>query len=202
MADEQSGAVMPDGATISGDSQETTTQGSGSAVEPANDHQPADQQSTSESSGTETEATDWKTEATKWKELARKHERRQLDALGLKPGELDQLRTDAGRTPDADRLSDAEAATAEARSSLVTERLHTKLARAGMSEGDAEALIAHIDTNRLLADGKPSEEAIDQVAGSLTRSLGRASSVDADQGQRSAEGPFSADAWLRNKARS
>lgn len=131
---------------------------------------------------------DWKAEAEKWKALARKHEREKKAKANS--SELDELR---------EQVSSHETAATEARNALATERLHTKLARAGMPEDDATALIEHLDPSRLLEDGKPSTKAIDAVAASLSRSLTRG--VDEDQGQTSEAPSFSPDQWLRKKAR-
>lgn len=125
-------------------------------------------------------------EADKWKALARKHER----DSGKVRRERDELR---------EQVSAHENAVTEAQNAIASERLHTKLARAGMSEDDASALIEHIDPKRLVEDGKPSTKAIDSVAASLSRSLTRG--VDEDQGQASETPSFSADQWLRKKAR-
>lgn len=134
--------------------------------------------------------TDWKAEAEKWKALARKHEQNAKKASKASSSELDELR---------EQVSSHESDVTEARNALATERLHTKLARAGMPEEDATSLIEHLDPSRLLEDGQPSTKAIDAVAASLSRSLTRG--VDEDQGQASEAPSFSPDQWLRKKAR-
>jgi hypothetical protein len=65
---------------------------------------------------------DWKEEATKWKGLARKHEGRHLDALGLKPGELDQLRSAAQRLKDAEDADKTEGQKAKDRADAAEAR--------------------------------------------------------------------------------
>lgn len=140
--------------------------------------------------GEESESMDWKAEADKWKALARKHEAHAKKADKAHSDELDQLREQA---------TTQETAATEARHALASERLHTKLARAGVSEDDAAALIEHIDPARLTEDGQPSAKAIDAVAASLSRSASRG--VDEDQGQTSESPTFSPDQWLRKKAR-
>lgn len=151
-------------------------------TESASQGEPAD---TAEASDDEEDSND-NTEVDKWKSLARKHERENSKARR----ELDQLR---------EQITSHETAEADAQNALASERLHTKLARAGMSEEDASALIEHIDPKRLVEDGKPSAKAIESVAASLSRSLTRG--VDEDQGQTSETPSFSADQWLRKKAR-
>lgn len=133
----------------------------------------------------------WKAEAEKWKRAARKAERVNKGEAGRLNEELSQLR---------EREANHDTEAVEAAGALATERLHTKLARAGLSEQDAGALLEHIDPLRLLEDGKPNGKAIDSVASSLTRSLGRAG-VDEDQGKRSETAGFSADDWIRRKAK-
>lgn len=133
--------------------------------------------------------TDWKAEAEKWKALARKHEQNEKKAKA-DTSELDELR---------EQVTNHETTITEARNALATERLHTKLARAGMPEDDATSLIEHLDPSRLLEDGQPSTKAIDAVAASLSRSLTRG--VDEDQGQSSEAPSISPDQWLRKKAR-
>lgn len=170
----------------------------GSAAEPA-DQNPTPLESTQDGDQTDTDTaatedsedgTDWKAEAEKWRALARKHE---TNAKGARQAreELDELRETVAKN---------DVAAVEAASSLASERLHTRLARAGMSQQDAESLVEHIDPMRLIENGKPSPKALDAVAASLARSLGRGS-VDADQGQRSDAPQVSADDWLRRKAR-
>lgn len=134
----------------------------------------------------------WKAEADKWKRAARKAER--------KGGKAEQDRANAEVTELRETVANHESDAVEAAGNLAAERLHTKLARAGVSEQDAAALLEHIDPLRLLADGAPSGEAIESVASSLSRSLGR-SGVDDDQGKRSETSAFSADDWIRRKAR-
>lgn len=143
--------------------------------------EPAESADTGES--TEGDETDWKAEVDKWKALARKHEE------NAQKVEKDR----------DERVSSHENALTEAHNALASERLHTKLARAGMPEEDATALIEHLDPQRLLEDGQPSAKAIDAVAASLSRSLTRG--VDEDQGQSSEAPSFSPDQWLRKKAR-
>ncbi len=145
--------------------------------------EPAD---TAEASDDEQEDSNDNAEVDKWKSLARKHERDNNKSRR----ELDQLR---------EEITSHETAVTDANNALASERLHTKLARAGMSEEDASALIEHIDSKRLVEDGKPSAKAIESVAASLSRSLTRG--VDEDQGQTSETPSFSADQWLRKKAR-
>ena len=196
MSEDNQGGVMPSGAMISnpesGDTPQDSQHDITASQAPAVDLQSPEQESEqSDTDSAETDDKDWKAEADKWKALARKHEANAKGSKGLRD-EVTQLREQA---------ENHEASIAEATSALAAERLHTRLARAGMSESDAAALIEHIDTNRLLDNGKPSAKAIESVAASLTRSLGRAS-VDDDQGQRSSDPQFSADSWLRRKARS
>ena len=163
--------------------------------------QQQDQQTTDESTDAEqsseddqgdTESADyWKSEAEKWKRAARKAER-------VNKGEAGKLNEEVSKLRETVANHDSEAV--EAAGNLAVERLHTKLARAGLSEQDATALLEHIDPLRLLNDGAPSSKAIDNVASSLTRSLGR-SGVDDDQGKRSDGNTFSADDWIRRKAK-
>ncbi|WP_433038629.1 hypothetical protein [Actinomycetospora sp. CA-053990] len=132
--------------------------------------------------------TDWKAEAEKWKGLARKHEeRRQVDGW-LSPDdarklseERDQLRT---ATADTDALK------LDAAQNLAVAKLEGRLARAGLSEADIEALAGAVDPTRLLADGAPSAEAITKVATALTRTAG-VSTPDPDQGAGRNSGPTS-----------
>lgn len=156
----------------------------------AEDSADADQ-STEDEQG-DTESVDyWKSEAEKWKRAARRAEK-------INKGEAGKLNDEVAKLRETVANHDSESV--EAAGNLAVERLHTKLARAGLSEQDAGALLEHIDPLRLLNDGSPSSKAIDSVASSLTRSLGR-SGVDDDQGKRSDQSAFSADDWIRRKAR-
>lgn len=155
----------------------------------------------------ETEDTDWQAEADKWKSLARKHENRHLDALGLEPGELDTLRQRSSQLDEQstqldqlrEQVTSRDSQLVTAQQTLAAEKLHTRLARAGVPSDDAQAVIEHIDPSRLIEDGTPSETAIESVAASLSRSVARG--VDEDQGQASASPAIAADQWLRKKAR-
>lgn len=155
----------------------------------------------------DTGETDWQAEADKWKSLARKHEKRHMDALGLEPGELDTLRQRAGQLDEQsgqleqlrEQVTSRDSQLATAQHTLAAEKLHTRLARAGVPNEDAVAVIEHIDPSRLIEDGAPSETAIESVAASLSRSVARG--VDEDQGQTSPSPATSADQWLRQKAR-
>lgn len=153
----------------------------------------AEDSSEEESKGEdESESVDyWKSEAEKWKRAARKAER-------INKGEAGKLNEEVTKLRETVANHDSEAV--EAAGNLAVERLHTKLARAGLSEQDASALLEHIDPLRLLNEGAPSAKAIDNVASSLTRSLGRPG-VDDDQGKRSDGTNFSADDWIRRKAK-
>lgn len=183
-------------------SDEQTPEGSQNPQQPAEaDTDSTEQHETEQNETAESEASDGEqsadtagaeqeqdphAEADKWKALARKHERENSKTRR----ELDELR---------EQVSTHENAVTEAHHALASERLHTKLARAGMPEEDAAALIEHIDPQRLVEDGKPSTKAIESVAASLSRSLTRG--VDEDQGQASETPSISADQWLRKKAR-
>lgn len=166
----------------------------------AEDQQP-NQQTTDDSTEAEasteddqgdTESLDyWKSEAEKWKRAARRAEK-------INKGEAGRLNEEVSKLRESVANHDSEVI--DAAGTLAVERLHTKLARAGVSEQDASALLEHIDPLRLLNDGSPSSKAIDSVASSLTRSLGR-SGVDDDQGKRSDGNTFSADDWIRRKAK-
>lgn len=159
------------------------------------DQEPAESQPEAPDTGT-----DWKAEADKWKAMARKHENRHLDALGLQPGELDTLRQQSTELDSLrEQVTSRDSQITTAQQSLAAERLHTRLARAGVPTEDATAVIEHIDPSRLMEDGTPSESAIDAVAASLSRSVARG--VDEDQGQSSPGPAVSADQWLRQKAR-
>jgi len=46
------------------------------------------------SAATADDGKDWKAEAEKWKDLARKHERRQLEALGFDPEQVEKFKAD------------------------------------------------------------------------------------------------------------
>lgn len=160
---------------------------------PAEDHQASftdAENSTGDEQGDTKSLDYWKEEADKWKRAAQKAEKVNKGEAGRLNKELDQLR---------EAVANHDSESVEAAGALATERLHTKLARAGVSEQDAGALLEHIDPLRLLNDGAPSSKAIDNVASSLARSLGR-SGVDDDQGKRSDGNTFSADDWIRRKA--
>lgn len=183
------------------DEQEEPTTGSDADMGSTSGGDQQDTPETEESAeqGDSSESEDLKTELDKWKAWARKHEensrgadqaREERDQLREQVKELDELR---------EQTSAQETAATEARHALASERLHTKLARAGVSEDDATALTEHIDPARLTEDGQPSAKAIDAVAASLSRSASRG--VDEDQGQTSEAPSFSPDQWLRKKAR-
>lgn len=160
------------------------------------DQQTADDSTEAEASTEDdqgdTESVDyWKSEAEKWKRAARRAEK-------INKGEAGRLNEEVSKLRESVANHDSEVI--DAAGTLAVERLHTKLARAGVSEQDASALLEHIDPLRLLNDGSPSSKAIESVASSLTRSLGR-SGVDDDQGKRSDGSTFSADDWIRRKAK-
>lgn len=176
---------QPAGSDMDSTEQHTTEQNETEQHETAESDSSEGEQS-ADTAGAEQEQQDPHAEADKWKALARKHERENSKTRR----ELDELR---------EQVSSHENAVTEAHHALASERLHTKLARAGMPEEDASALIEHIDPQRLVEDGKPSTKAIESVAASLSRSLTRG--VDEDQGQASESPSISADQWLRKKAR-
>lgn len=182
MADDENTEQEPEQDTEAGTDTEATSTEQDTEAQPDDEETP--------DTGEESESTDWKAEADKWKALARKHEAHAKKADKAHSDELDHLREQANTQ---------ETAATEARHALAREQLHTKLARAGLSEDDATALTEHIDPVRLTEDGQPSAKAIDAVAASLSRSASRG--VDEDQGQTSESPTFSPDQWLRKKAR-
>ncbi|MGQ0576379.1 MAG: hypothetical protein ACT4RN_19550 [Pseudonocardia sp.] len=88
--------------------------------------------------------------------------------------DYDQLKTRAAEA-DAlrEHLAGRDAALAAAAAQIAVGRRTARLARAGVDETQAGALLAVIDPQRLLADGAPSDDAIEQVAAGLARAAGR-----------------------------
>ncbi|MCO1575357.1 hypothetical protein M8C13_06230 [Crossiella sp. SN42] len=107
---------------------------------------------------------------------------------------LDQLRTTQPAT------QPAPAESAGAAGELAVERVHTRLARAGIGEAEAAALLSRVDPARLLADGAPDEAAITELADALTRPLMR-TTADPDQGAHGSAPAPTVDDWLRQQAR-
>lgn len=130
------------------------------------------------------EPVDHEAEAAKWKALARKHERGQLDALGLKDtSELDALREAARRLTELEEADKTEAqkaadkaAEAEARATRAeTELLRTKVA--------AEKGIPATEADLLTGSTRAEMEAVaDRLAGLLKPGTPPAPTGSADGG--------------------
>lgn len=112
-------------------------------TEPAEPAEPAETEPTT----TDGTATDWQAEAARWKS----HSRRNEDRAKAHAAELDAVKA-----------------------SVATERavsdLRVRLAYAGMDQATASGLLGVIDASKLLTDGQPNGEVIEQTAKSLARS--------------------------------
>jgi hypothetical protein len=95
--------------------------------------------------------------------------------------------------------AERDAAAVQEKADLAAERLHAKLVRGGLSDGDATALVETIDPLRLLADGRPSAQEIDKVAKTLTK-IGTRSQADPDQGARGGNAAPSMNELIRAAA--
>src|SRR5918997_635160 len=141
---------------------------------------------------TGTDDTDWRAEAdrlardaAKWKALARKHEgtaRQRSDAASKAP-ELEQQVAEL-----REQMAARDVAEVERSGRLALERVHTRLAKAGIEPGDVKGVLGRIDPTVLLKDGQPNDDAITELAESLTKVAGRVS-PDPDQGRKGGNAP-------------
>lgn len=117
---------------------------------------------------------DWQSEAERWKGLSRKNES-DYKAAQSTIGELTKERDTAKQ--------DLTAAQFKASQDSAVSQLHTALARAGVSEEDAQSLVDVTDSSRLLADGAVNTEAITKTVTAFARSRGTVT-PDPDMGRR------------------
>lgn len=115
----------------------------------------------------DTDGTDWKAEAEKWKNFARKHE----DAKKANKAEAERLQKEYDEYK-ASIEAEKESAQLSVAQERAVEKLHLKLARAGMDEETATGLLSVIDSSKLLAEGKPNDEAIENAAKAIVRNHG------------------------------
>lgn len=123
---------------------------------------------------------DWESEVTKWKGLSRQNEANYRDAQK----QIESLTTERD-TAKQDVLANELKYT----QSLAVTQLHAALARAGVSEEDAQGLVDITDPSRLVADGKPSTEAITKTATVFARNHKTSAGPDPDQGNKDSGAP-------------
>lgn len=127
--------------------------------------------------------TDWQAEAEKWKKFARTHE----EAKKANKAEADRLKAEFEQFK-ASAQSEKESVQLSIASERAVDKLHMRLARAGMDEETATALLGVIDSSKLLAEGKPNDEAIETAAQAIVRNHGTVT-PDPDLGQRDTGNP-------------
>lgn len=154
----------------------------------------ADSQGDAPATGGDT--TDWKAEAEKWKGHARKSEARAKEnaqaAHRAKTVEqqLEELRSQLGERDKREQ---------ERNGRLAVAQLNTRLAEAGIKRDDVDGLIKRISPADLLSDGEPNDEAIAELADSLTKIAGRAT-PDPDQGLKGGKAALDMNQLIRRAA--
>lgn len=144
---------------------------------------PADEGGTS-SEGGSYGGEDYTAAVEKWKAHSRKHENAAKSAI-KRAADLEKERDEL-----RDSKSATEAQIGEMNQDVAKARLESRLARAGMDEESVKGLLGVIDPNRLMADGKPSDEAINAFAESFGKYLkaGSTPPPDPDAGRRDSGG--------------
>lgn len=132
----------------------------------------------------------------KWQSLSRKNQERareNADAASRAKSVEEQL------SELRQQLSDRDVADVERSSRIAMSQLQAALAEQGFRKEDVDGLLDQIDGVRLLNQGEPDPEAIQRIAGSLTRVAGRAT-PDHDQGRRGDDAPTDMNAFIRRAA--
>src|SRR5688500_16292478 len=114
-------------------------------------------------------------EVDKWKGMSRQNEQRYNQTRTEKAALEAQL---------AEKDQAVAATTHTAAQDVALERLRTALADAGVKKADRDALIEVTDPSRLVADGKPSDDAITKAAKAFARSNPKGTDPDAGKGDK------------------
>lgn len=165
--------------------------------------QPGQQNSGSSGPPATGDQTDWKAaaekaaaEAEKWRTLARKHESRAKDnADAASKAQTVEEQLEGLRKVMADR----DIADVKRNERLALTQVKAQVASAGLKPDDVAELLNALDPSVLLTDGEPDEKAIEKLARSITKSLGRAS-PDPDQGRKGGDGPADMNTLIRRAA--
>ena len=155
------------------------------------------------------EVTDWEAEATKWQALARKHEKRQLEALGFKSqDEITKLREAAQKYAEGEDAKKSELQRATERATGLEQQL------AGLQSANARLLAAathNIPPDLIDLLGSGSDEEINARAEALAERLKATAPPASPAASRPVESltpgaapasaaPASADDWIRRMA--
>lgn len=146
---------------------------------------------------TGTDSQDWKAEAErlaaelkKWQHTARRNEQSAKNAQKSVQDQLADLRR---------QIEERDEAYTEANAKRAMSQVHTRLATAGIKPEDVKGLLGRIDARNLLKDGQPDDDAINDLATSLTKVAGRVT-PDHDQGRKGGSAPPNMNDLIRRAA--